>query len=276
MLTRITIAACVLALFAGIAAAQPARDPAAARKHFEQAEAYLKAELYDKAAGEYQAAYDLSGKTVLLYNVGLAREKQGELEAAVAAYDRYLAAEPDGVKSAEARARVEALRRRVVELELEAERKLEAERQAEAERKAAAERRAAEEARAGEPDPVASEPEEPPPPSRRSMVPAYVAGGVAALAGAVGIGFGLSSRATLSDLDDALATGTPPLDTGDPRFDEGRRKALYADLAFATAGTALVVAGVLAYRALAGGDTDRRAALRIAPSSGGAAVEVRW
>ena len=92
---------------AGPAHAQRAEDEA--RRHFAQAEAYFQAGTYDKAAEEYRAAYDLVPRPVLLFNIGLAYEKMGDKSSAVDYYQRYLDADPRGIKSEEARARHEAL-----------------------------------------------------------------------------------------------------------------------------------------------------------------------
>jgi tetratricopeptide (TPR) repeat protein len=92
-----------------------ADDVDRAREHFQQAEAYFRAGTYDRAIAEYQAAYDLSPHSALLFNIGLAHEQLGELDQAIAYYERYLAQDPDGVKAAEARARREALTRTLAE-----------------------------------------------------------------------------------------------------------------------------------------------------------------
>ncbi|MEZ4361722.1 MAG: hypothetical protein R3B48_16155 [Kofleriaceae bacterium] len=92
-----------------VALAQPSAKLDAARRHFEQGEAYFRAGAFADAAAAYRAAYDAVPKAVLWFNIGLAWENHGDREAALAAYDRYLAAEPNGVKAVEARARRAAL-----------------------------------------------------------------------------------------------------------------------------------------------------------------------
>jgi len=99
----------LLVTLAGVASAQTPR--ALAKVHFDQGEAYFKAGTYDKAAEEYQAAYDLVPEPGLLFNIGLAFENFGDATRATAAYLRYLEVAPDGVKALEARARLEALNR---------------------------------------------------------------------------------------------------------------------------------------------------------------------
>jgi tetratricopeptide (TPR) repeat protein len=106
----------VAALFAALCApsralAQSSDARKQALEHFSQAEAYMKAKAYDMAVKEYQAAYALVPKPGFLFNVGLAYESAGDKKSAAEHYRRYLAAEPKGRASTEARARLAALER---------------------------------------------------------------------------------------------------------------------------------------------------------------------
>lgn len=192
--------------------------------HFEQAEAYFRAGAYDKAVEEYQAAFDLVAEPALLFNIGLALENQGDAPRAIEHYQRYLAADPDGVKTAEARARVEALSDRL-------------------DTEAAAE--------AVKVKPKVEEtplPEEPPPPvarrtrRHRRLPGLLVLGGAAVLTG-VGVAYRLKATRIRDELAAQLADGTPPVDAMDPRFAAGEGAARRSSLSFGVAGAALA-AGV--------------------------------
>jgi tetratricopeptide (TPR) repeat protein len=246
--------------------AEPVETPeATARRHFDQGEAYFKAAAFDLAAAEYQAAYDAVPEPVLLFNAGLAWENHGDAAKAVAYYDRYLASAPDGIKAIEARARRDALARRLEDERLAAERA--AQERAEQERVAA--ERAAQERLAAE---RAADQQR----SRPSLVPAIVAYGVGAAALGVGIVYGLRARSIADDLERDLENG-PPVDTSDPRFEDGSDAALIADVAFVVGGAAAVAGAYLTYRAFS---QRRRAPVTVAPSVGanhvGATIGVRW
>jgi len=233
---------------------------ATARKQFEQGEAYFKAGAFDLAAAAYQAAYDAVPEPVLLFDVGLAWENHGDAAAAIASYDRYLAVAPDGVKATEARARRDVLARRQEDERVAAER---------AEQERAAAERAEQERAAAELHPVQA-----PTPSRPSLVPALVSYGVGAVALGVAVIYGLSARSTSDDLEHDLASG-PPVDTSDPRFSDGHRAALIADISFGVAGAATLVGAYFTYRVL-----RHRSAVTVTPAVGddhvGATVGVRW
>lgn len=320
-----------------VASAKPEDDPPRpspaqldeARRHFDQAEAYLRTGAFADAAAAYLAAYGVVPTPVLLFNAGLAWEQHGDLEAAVAHYDRYLAAEPEGVKSVEARARRAALTAKLDARRQTAER---------AERVVTLRREAAAHSAAGRhPDAIAAlheaqglAPDDPeldfelgeaylaagdrvraesayrryeagagtahrddvtarlrelaakPPLPAPSKVPEIVAYSAAGTALVVGILFGLSASSQASDLEAAIDRGSPPIDTGDERFDDGRGSALVANVAF---GVTAVAAGVGAYftiRRLRAGRASATERLTLAPvqapSGHGAALayEVRW
>lgn len=315
-----------------------------AKKHFEQGEAYFRAKTYDRAIDEYQKAYDLVQKPGLLFNIGLAHEYAGNAEEAVAMYQQYIAAEPEGAKAPEARARMESLSRQLLEQQKADEKAKQHRRNAVrladsgdltgavAELRAAWDirpqpellyeiaellrqkgdrdeaireyqrylsiegakvhrveaARAVEELKAeqakgdGDHEPP---PDGPPPPTgpvdgqpRPSLLPAAIAFGAAGVFVAAGVGFGVKSNGTRSDLEDELDTGTPPLDSGDPGFDDGKRDALIADVSWALAGAAVITGTVLTIRALR--SPEKNSAVSIAPSVGpkhaGVGLEVRW
>ncbi len=267
-----------LAIVAGALAAPAQAGPGRSRralavKHFDQGEAYFLARAYDKAAGEYQAAYDLIPKPGLLFNIGLCRENLGDAPGAIEMYCRYLAADPRGTKSVEARARAAALEEKLAS-EKEAARRAEEERRAEQARRAEEvrgrrarpdERTAAALARDGDID-------APPPPA---LLPGLLVLGGAVGAGAVGLAYQLRARSIRDDLDRELDNGTPPLDSRDPRFDEGRSAALRSSIAYGVAGAAGAVGAFLTVRALLARRSDRRA-VSLRPAGAGVSVEVSW
>jgi tetratricopeptide (TPR) repeat protein len=97
-----------------VARADDARKQA--ENHFKQAEAYMKVGVFDKAAAEYQAAYDLVPSAHgFLFNIGLAHEKGERPQKAVDAYRLYIERDPKGRKVSEAKARLERLDRVLAE-----------------------------------------------------------------------------------------------------------------------------------------------------------------
>jgi tetratricopeptide (TPR) repeat protein len=269
---RSVLAAALIAaacLAAPAHAGRPSSRRAQAVKHFDQGEAYFLAKAYDKAALEYQAAYDMVPKPGLLFNIGLCRENQGDSPGAIEMYRRYLAADPRGNKSVEARARVAAL-----------EEKMASERRAAEQARRDEEARRAEEARRPlrpETPPSATRElaiEGPPPPSPR-LLPGLIVLGGALGAASVGLVYQLEARSIRDDLDRDLDNGTPPLDSRDPRFDDGKSAALRSSIAYGIAGVAGAVGGFLTVRALLGRRSARRS-LSVQAAGAGAALEVRW
>jgi tetratricopeptide (TPR) repeat protein len=109
-----------------LAGAQDAE--AEARRHFEQAEMFMQARVYDKAIEEYSAAYRLAPTAHgLIYNIGLAYENWGKRSEALEKYRDYLDKDPGGEKAAEVRARIISLERTIADEEAEAARRAEEE-----------------------------------------------------------------------------------------------------------------------------------------------------
>jgi tetratricopeptide (TPR) repeat protein len=155
------------------AAAQPAVDDRAkAAAHFKQGQAYFKADDFDRAIPEYQAAFDLSAEPSLIFNIALCHSRANRPAQALEAYRRYLELAPDGDIADEARDEVARLTP-IVD-------KMTTDRAAEEARKREAER-AAEEARKRETAQQAARERAMAP---RSRVPLYIMiGGAAVVAG---------------------------------------------------------------------------------------------
>jgi tetratricopeptide (TPR) repeat protein len=137
----------------------PEQARAQAKAHFKQGAAHYAAGRYDQALAEYQTAYELLPLPDILFNIGQVWRMKGDSARAIEYYNRYLAVEPKGRASDDARAHVTALRRMLEEERAAAgeERAARAEKQLAAERAAraaeeakAAQERAAAEARAAE------------------------------------------------------------------------------------------------------------------------------
>ncbi|MBC7171222.1 MAG: hypothetical protein H5U40_02285 [Polyangiaceae bacterium] len=109
-LRRVRFAVFVALLFASApppsaASAQARTDDTSARTHFEAATEYYRRGAYGDAEREFLAAYELSHRPELLYNVYLARERIGNFAGAAEALRQYLAevAEVDERDALEAR-----------------------------------------------------------------------------------------------------------------------------------------------------------------------------
>jgi len=73
-----------------------------ARMHFKQAKAAMDIGAYAKAADEYKAAYDLDPRPETLFNIGQAYRLADQRAEAIAYYEKYLEAQPNGVGAREA------------------------------------------------------------------------------------------------------------------------------------------------------------------------------
>lgn len=84
-----------------------------ARSHTENGGRYYQLGRYADAAREFQAAYDLSQRPELLFNLGRALENGGRDREALDAYERFEAAGSPGIDPASLRSRIEAVRARL-------------------------------------------------------------------------------------------------------------------------------------------------------------------
>lgn len=65
---------------------------------------------YQDALQRWEVAFRLSGRPAIRYNLGLAHERLGHAEEAIAAFDNYLKWDTEGARSAEVRAKIQTLR----------------------------------------------------------------------------------------------------------------------------------------------------------------------
>jgi tetratricopeptide (TPR) repeat protein len=100
--------ALVLVRLASPAAAQPAEGDgeARARRHYERGETLAAQGNLAEARREFEAGYAASRRPAFLFNIGECARELGDTAGARAAYEQYLAAEPDGKLAASARARL--------------------------------------------------------------------------------------------------------------------------------------------------------------------------
>ncbi|UJR83773.1 tetratricopeptide repeat protein [Sandaracinus amylolyticus] len=174
-IAAIVIMGIVLAV-APRAGAQESGGDDAARAHFEAGRLHFDRGAYEAAQQEFEAAYELSGRPALLYNLYLTAERLGDFDTAIAHLERFLAeGSPSDEQRAQLEPRLENLRTRRERIRSGAE---------------------------PEPEP---EPTPPPAPARREgdLVPALVAFGVA---GAALVSFAITGGLALAE-DDALSNG---------------------------------------------------------------------
>ncbi len=254
------VAVALFAMFvlrAGPAGAQPAGpDPAAddrakAAAHFKQGQAHFKADDFDRAIAEYQAAFDLSAEPSLIFNIALCHTRANRPEQALQSYRRYLELAPDGDVAEEAREEIARLAPVVDKLAAEREAKLAAERAAEEERRREAERRAARERAMV-------------PPSR---VPLYVMGAGAAVV-AVGATFHILAGRTHGRLE---STSDPDAYFADRDTFKLQRAVAIGGYAV---GAATVLTGLVLKLTVFRRRDDVQLSAAIAP--GGATVTVGW
>jgi tetratricopeptide (TPR) repeat protein len=213
-----------------------------ARQHFQLGRTFYDSGRFQQAVEEFSAAYKLSGRPQLLYNLYVANRDAGELPAAVDALRAYLDKVPDAPDRVNLKARLESL---------EAQAKRQAEQEALAKQAGEAERRAAEPATRTE--------------LKRSPVPWVLAGaGGALLIGSIATGVVAKGKA--DDLDKACG-GTVCPSSQEDNVQTTRRLAITTDVLLGVGG-ALAVTGVVLW--LTGAlDEERQVPVSVAISGSG-------
>jgi hypothetical protein len=93
----------------------PRRAPAAeaeieaARKHMEKGQEAFHQQRFEEAARHFEDAFNASPFSAFLYNAGLAEERVGNFEKAVAFYRRYLKEDPEAADAGTVREKIDAL-----------------------------------------------------------------------------------------------------------------------------------------------------------------------
>ena len=102
---------------ASVASAQGSEATSAsdadARTFFKSASVRFERGDYEAALKDFEAAYELSRRPALLYNIGLCAERVGEDAKALSAYRQYLEADANGELTSEVRGRVTTLEARL-------------------------------------------------------------------------------------------------------------------------------------------------------------------
>src|SRR5262249_38197713 len=107
MRSRLLLALVVAVLLrANALAGEPDAQPRSAHEHDQRAQKLFRENRFADAALEWKAAYELSKEASLLFNLALAEEARGDRPLAIAAYQQYLALEPQGRVAGEARRHV--------------------------------------------------------------------------------------------------------------------------------------------------------------------------
>ncbi|MCC7537282.1 MAG: tetratricopeptide repeat protein [Deltaproteobacteria bacterium] len=83
---------------------------AEARRLFEAGRTAFESSLYEVALSCFRRAFDLSGRTALLYNIGIVAQRLGRVDEALAAFERFSREAPDDPERADVQARIEVLR----------------------------------------------------------------------------------------------------------------------------------------------------------------------
>jgi tetratricopeptide (TPR) repeat protein len=106
--------AIVLALWATPVFADPKAQAAA---HYKQGKAFETAKQYPQAIAEYEAAYAIDKLPAHLFNIGNAAQLAGDLDKAIAYYQKYLDADGNGPRAKEARERIAEVTQKRADLE---------------------------------------------------------------------------------------------------------------------------------------------------------------
>lgn len=183
----------------------------------ESADAYAEGRFED-AATLLRRAYDLDQEPVLLYNLARALESAADFDAALDAYERFLASGPEASERATVEERVAALRERIERLRAERE--------------------------------VDDRPAPPPPPRQIDPIPWIVAGASLIPLG-IGIGLGVAAQ---SANDQAIAEEEHRL--ASEHLSRARGLELGANIAFIAAGVVFATGLIWGIVSLTGGDDD--------------------
>ena len=111
------VGTCMLAFAIGVpeARSQAAEAREKAAEHYGRGQAFFKVEAYEEAIAEFRKALELVPKPGFLFNIGLAYQELGQREQAIEHFRQYLERAPSGVAVDEARARMRALEKEVLQ-----------------------------------------------------------------------------------------------------------------------------------------------------------------
>jgi tetratricopeptide (TPR) repeat protein len=199
-----------------------------ASDHVKKGDAFKEARDFEAAAREYEKAYELVPHPVLIFNLGQVYRLKGDAERALDYYERYLAVEPDGVASDQAREFAGVLR-----TQIERERT----------RESVPDRPAKRTTPVPAPRPAAPADEGA---GRGLRIGGLVSAGAGVIAVGVGIKFGLDARSISDDIN-AHGDGQPWPEELLDRQVEGKRAERAMFLLTGVGAAAIVTGGVLYY-----------------------------
>jgi tetratricopeptide (TPR) repeat protein len=275
---RLLTLASLLAL-SSPALAQPKKPDAAAIKkangHFKLGQEFFKSGQWDRAITEYQAALDLTGEPLMVFNIALAHDRAGRPEQALDGYLKYLDAVPDGAIADEARGYVAKLTPVVDKLKQQraaddAAKADEAKRQQEAAAKQAELAKQAEAAKAAK----ARRDQEADAIEHRGTglrLGGMVGIGVGALVAGFGIKKGLDAKSISNELSDHQGAWTDEQIGRDAAGRDANTKMII----FTSIGAAVAVTGGVLY-VIGRGAHAKAEKLRVGIAPGGASFSVRF
>jgi tetratricopeptide (TPR) repeat protein len=230
-----------------------------ARRHFESGAAYFAEAEYEEALRAFRKAYELSERPQILLNIAVVEERLGNLDAAVATLDQYMAANPSDPELETIRLRRDNLKKRADEADAEV---------------------APEPAPTPASPPPPAEPAAPPPeppvtdepePSGPNLLPAYISVSVGALAGVGAAITGLGAQAEYDELESNCSPNCSADDTS-----TGETLALTSTV---LTGVAVIGVGLGTYLWLSADDDETsRTAPRVLVGAGpaGGFAQARW
>lgn len=230
-------------------------DRALAKALFEQARQHYDEGKFREAAAAFVASYHAApeeAQPALIYNVGRATERAGDLANAAAFYRCYLATNPpEGEGRAEAAARVALIEQAVPQ------------------GPTVPQTTAEPEPEASPPPPLEKQWQDKPESMRPRRIWTWVAAGLAGAALATGAWFGLASERQFEDLDDRGCADTP---AGCPQGEVQaiERNQLVANIAFGVAGVGAIATGVLWFY------EGRSATVAVKVNPNSASAIIRW
>jgi tetratricopeptide (TPR) repeat protein len=191
-----------------------------AREHFQLGRTFYDAGRFQQAAEEFEAAYRLSGRPQLLYNLYVAHRDAGELDQAIVSLRAYLEKVPDAPDRVNLKARLQSLEQQ-------------AQKHAEQEARA---QQATQAGRTGAPPKTRTE-------TKRSVVPWVLLGtGGGLLVGSIATGVMAQSKA--KDLDGACGDSDCPA-SQKSNIDTTRTLAITTDVLWSVGGACAVTGLVL-------------------------------
>jgi tetratricopeptide (TPR) repeat protein len=197
-------------LAAGPPEAEPEGNDAFAKKYYDLGRALYLHSDYEGAIGQFRAAYRLSHRPALLFNIARSHEALGQMEQAIQAYREYLATSPADAGDVQTR---------IANLQVVVDKEREARRRDELARQEAALRRG-------------------------SSKPGWITIGAGATVVVVGAVFAALAKGRQSDAEQAFKTGQEYTDIQSTER-SGRAFGIAGPVLLGVGGAAVVVGGVL-------------------------------